>query len=124
MTEEDLQKEISQYTELANKDKNVNASALVINALEHHDDDNVSVKSKRYAYLFSFLFMPLGLFVAVYYFAFSEKKDANKVALVCILISIFTAGAFLILFQIILSSSNVSTDQLQQTPQLLNDLLN
>jgi len=123
MTEQDLQKEILQYTELASKDKNVNASALVINALEHHEDDIVSVKSKRYAYLFSFLFMPLGLFVAVYYFVFSEKKDANKVALFCILISIFTFGVFLILFQIILSSSNVSTEQLQQTPQLLNDLL-
>ena len=123
MTEQDLQKEISQYTELASKDKNVNASALVINALEHQEGDVVSVKSKRYAYLFSFLFMPLGLFVAVYYFVFSEKKDANKVALVCILISIFTFGVFLILFQIILSSSNVSTEQFQQTPQLLNDLL-
>ncbi len=123
MAEEDLQKEISQYTELSSKDKNVDASALVINALEHHEDDIVSAKSKRYAFLFSFFFMPLGLFVAVYYFFFSEKKDANKVALVCLLISIFTAGAFLIIFQVILSSANVSTEQLQQTPQLLNDLL-
>ena len=92
--------------------------------LERIEESNVSVKSKRYAYLFSFLFMPLGLFIALYYFVFSEKKDANKVSLVCVLITIFTAGAFLIMFQVILSSSNVSTEQLQQTPELLNDLLN
>ncbi|MEK7075202.1 MAG: hypothetical protein AAB948_00175, partial [Patescibacteria group bacterium] len=58
--------------------------------LEHIEENNVSVKSKRYAYLFSFLFMPLGLFIALYYFVFSEKKDANKVSLVCVLITIFT----------------------------------
>ena len=38
--------------------------------LEHIEENNVSVKSKRYAYLFSFLFMPLGLFIALYYFVF------------------------------------------------------
>ena len=120
---EEISKEIEQYSELAKQNENVDVSKLMMSALEHTEENNVSAKSKRYAYLFSFLFMPLGLFIALYFFVFSDKKDANKVSLVCVLITIFTAGAFLAIFQVILSSSNVSTEQLQQTPQMLNDLL-
>ena len=120
---EEISKEIEQYSELAKQNENVDVSKLMMSALEHTEENNVSAKSKRNAYLFSFLFMPLGLFIALYFFVFSDKKDANKVSLVCVLITIFTAGAFLAIFQVILSSSNVSTEQLQQTPQMLNDLL-
>ena len=59
--------------------------------LEHIEENNVSVKSNAMRICFLF-FMPLGLFIALYYFVFSEKRQIKY--LVCVLITIFTAGRF------------------------------
>lgn len=119
---ENLEKQVQELAELARENKNVDVSKLMGEAFVRHEENTITPKQRRWAYAFSFLFAPLGLFVAIYYY-FSGKDDGKKTALICVLITVLVVGAFLAIFNMILSSANVTPDQLQQTPQLLNSLL-
>lgn len=85
--EEEVQKKIQDYQELAKSNKDINVAALMISALEQAQRDEIDEKRKKRAYLVSVVAPPLGLLYAVRYW-FSEKADGKHVAKVCVLLTV------------------------------------
>ena len=123
MQEKKLEKQIEQFQELAKENKNIDIGALMLNALEHRNQNLVSAKWKRWAYIISISLPPLGLLFAAKYY-FSSEDDAKQVANICVLLTVVSVLLFVLLGKIIFSSAGVSLDQIQQIkPQDMQQLL-
>jgi hypothetical protein len=112
MAEEKLQELVTEYADLA-KDKNIDAAALLINALEHSSDNNLSSKTKRWGYLISIGAPPLGLIFAIWFY-FSEKDDGKSAGITCLLLTLVSCFLTYFLFKSVISGAGVSTTQIQQ----------
>lgn len=85
--EEEVQRKMQDYQELAKTNKDIDMAALMINALEQARRDEVDEKRKKRAYLVSVMVPPFGLLYAVRYY-FSDKADGKHVAKVCVLLTV------------------------------------
>ena len=109
--EEKIAAELAEIQSLAHENKGVDLNALALNVLQTQNQNFVSAKAKRWAYLVSLAAPPFGLLFAAYYF-FDRKSDAKTVAWVCLALTIFSAIAVWLAFKILLSGGPVS--QIQQ----------
>ena len=118
-----LEQQFAQFTELAKENKNIDVSALMLNALEQEQQNRLSKKWKRWAYIISFGFPPFGLLFALKFW-FSDKSDGKRAAIICIVITAFTILAAYLFFSILLSSAGINNiQQIQDQPQQLQQLL-
>lgn len=123
--EKQIEDQIKQYSELAKQNKDIDVAALMMNALQQHDqpENMLSKKTKRWAYWISLGVPPLGLVYSAYFYFFSEKEDAKHAAIVCLILTAISVGLLYLTIKIFLSTANVSVDQLQQAPDQLRTLL-
>lgn len=77
------------------------------------DKNKVDKKGKRWAFLFSITFPPLGLICAARYFLGSED-DAHEAGWWCVGLTILSLVLFTIFFKLMLSSAGTSVDQINQ----------
>ena len=118
-----LEEQFKQYTELAAENKNIDVSTLMLNALEQEQENRLSKKWKRWAYILSFSLPPIGLIFAVKFW-YSGKSDGKQAAIMCIAITGFILLATYLFFTILLSSAGISSvQQIQNQPQQLQQLL-
>ena len=122
MTEEKLEKEISALRELAAKDKKIDVASLMINAIQKQDQNSLSSKEKRWAYLTSLLFPPFGLIFCVKFY-FSGKDDGESAAWTCGLLTAVSILFFILFLKVLISSSGLSSQQLQDLPNQYQQLL-
>jgi hypothetical protein len=89
MTEDKkLEEKVAMYAALGKDNKNVDVAALMVSAMEQARRDEIDGKKKKRAYMVSILLPPFGLYyVARYYF--SDKDDGKRVALTCLILTIF-----------------------------------
>ncbi|HEX3099438.1 MAG TPA: hypothetical protein VHQ41_00505 [Patescibacteria group bacterium] len=112
MSEQKLEELVNEYASLAKDDK-IDTTALLINALEQEDQNRISTKTKRWAYLISIGAPPFGL-IFVFWFYFSGKSDGKNAAMACLILTIVSSAITVILFKSALSGAGVSTKQLEQ----------
>lgn len=112
MSDEKLEEMVKVYADLAKDDK-IDASALLINALEQEDQNRISSKTKRWAYLISIGAPPLGLIFAVWFY-FGGKSDGKNSAIMCVILTAVSLLITIILFKVILSGSGASVQQIEQ----------
>lgn len=113
MSDKQLEQLAVEYAELAKQDKNVDAAALMINALQQQDQNKLSPKAKRWAYLISLGVPPLGFVFGLYYFTKSES-DSKSAAIICIILTTISLVFSIVFFQSLLNSSGVTVEQIQQ----------
>lgn len=120
-----LEKQFQDYQQLAKQDKNIDVASLMLNAISSHiqNQNVVSSKIKRWAYLTSIGVPPLGLFFAAKYY-FSSEDDARHVANVCVVLTILGLLSYWLMAKLVFSSSGASLSQIQQiTPQEIQQTL-
>lgn len=112
-TEERLSEQMEEYRKLGEKNKGVDTTALMLNALAQAQRDEMDQKKRRRAYWVSVVLPPLGLVVAAYY-ALKGGPDGRRVAINCVIltaIALFLAwGISQLLFA---SVTPEQTDQLK-----------
>ncbi len=113
MDERELAQTFEVFQEAAKENKNVDVAALMLGAMHHAEENRLSNKQRNSAYLVSLLFPPLGLFFALYYM-FSDKSDAKRVALICVIITAVVVVITIFAFQSILSGAGVSSGDLSK----------
>ncbi len=112
MSEQKLEELVNEYATLA-KDDNIDASALLMSALEQEDQNRISPKMKRWAYLISIGVPPVGLlFAAMFYFG--DKSDGKSSAIVCVVLTVISCLVTFVIFKSVLSGSGSSVQQIQQ----------
>ncbi len=113
--EKQLEEQFAEYQKVAKENKDVDVTALMINALQGQQQNQnlVSVKAKRWAYTISVGVPPLGLLFALRYY-FGDEDDGKQVAYICILLTVLSVVAFVILAQSMFTSAGVSVEQIQQ----------
>jgi len=110
----DLAQKVKDYQEAAKNNPNVDIGALMLNALQTQDQNKVSSKAKKWAYLISISVPPFGLLFALKYFMFSDEADAQEVAWTCVILTAVCVALFWIGGKLLLSSSGTSMQQIQQ----------
>lgn len=111
-SEKEVQRKIDQYQELGEKNKNIDVAALMINALEQAQRDEIETKKKHRAYLVSVGLPPFGLLYAIRYY-FSDKDDGKKVALICAILTVCSLLVAWGIGALMFSGSGADTAQLQ-----------
>ncbi len=112
MSDEKLENIVSEYAELA-KDKNIDTAALLMNALQQEDQNRLSTKTKRIAYLVSIAIPPSGFLFALAFY-FSDKSDGKTTAYACIILTVISLVISIILFKTMFNSAGVTPAQLQE----------
>ena len=112
-TEKKLADQVQAISELAKENKNIDAAALMLNALQTSEKNVVSSRAKRWAYIVSIGAPPLGLLFAIRYY-FSGEDDAKRVALTCVGLTIAAVGLLFLFTQMFMSTSGVSLDQIER----------
>lgn len=113
MSDEKLEEIVTEYAALAKEDKNIDASALLINALEQQNQNKLSPSIKRWAYLISIGLPPLGLLFA-FWFYFSGKDDGKSAGIACLILTVISGIISILLIKAIFSGSGTSPEQIQQ----------
>lgn len=113
MSDQKLEELATEYAELA-KNKNIDAATLMISALQQQDQNRLSAKSRRWAYLASLAFPPIGYLIAMYFFFVKDESDAKTTAYWCVALTTISLVLSIVFFNAILSSSGVSVEQIQQ----------
>lgn len=119
MKSDQLEKQFKVYAELAKKDKSIDVTSLMINALDTHtkDADFITAGQKRWAYIISLGAPPLGLFFFVKFW-FSGKEDGHDAAWICLVLTAVSIMIMVILSKVLLSGSGAQLEQIQQlTPK-------
>ena len=120
--EKKLEDELKHYQELGQKNPEVDAQMLMMNALQNRKANLVSPRAKKWAYLLSIGLPPFGLFCALRYF-FGDEDDAKQAALVCTLLTVIGIVGLWLFGKILFSGSGVTIEQLQQiNPKDLREL--
>ncbi|HEX3095585.1 MAG TPA: hypothetical protein VHQ20_00515 [Patescibacteria group bacterium] len=112
MADEKLESLVNEYAELA-KDKNIDAAALLGNALLQDQENKTSTKVKRWAYLISISVPPSGILIGLYFY-FSDKSDGKQTAYVCIGVTLFSLLLSYFIFKAVISGSGASVQQIEQ----------
>ena len=112
-SEKKLEDELKRYQELGQKNPQVNAQILMMNALQNRKANLVSPRAKKWAYLVSIGLPPFGLFFALRYY-FGDQDDARQVAFVCTLLTVISVVGIWLLGKILFSGSGATFEQLQQ----------
>lgn len=121
--EQEAAKKIEIYGQLAKENEKVDATALMLNALEQAQQDEIAAKKKRWAYLVSVGLPPFGLIYAIKYY-FSGKTDGKRAALICVILTVVSLLAAWLIGKMFLSSAGPQLDQLRSVnPNDLKDLL-
>ncbi len=113
MSDKQLEVLATEYAELA-KDKNIDAATLMINALQQQDQNRLTPKTRRIAFLISLGVPPVGYLLALYYFFFKEESDAKTTAYWCAALTTISLVGSIVFFNLILSGSGQSVEQIQQ----------
>lgn len=121
--EKKLEQEFDQLQNLAKDNKKIDVASLMLSALESQNQNLVSKKLRRWAYLISLGLPPLGLLFAIKFY-FSTEDDAKRVAKICIFLTIVSL-LLLWLFSKMFFSSTINNLNINQIQQLQNqDLQN
>jgi hypothetical protein len=117
-----LEERISEFQALGKEDKNVDVAKLMMFSLENRGNV-VSVKKKRWAYIVSLGFPPIGFLLALKYY-FDDEEDARHLANVCVVLTLASLLLVWISFKMLSSgSAGLTSDQLNQIQQINpNDL--
>jgi len=119
-----VEEQFKDYLEMAKRDKNVEAAALMMNALKTQNESWVSVKAKKWAYLVSLCLPPFGLIFVVKYYLSSDKSDARRVANICLILTVVSLVLAWLTLQLLSASMGNNLDQLQKiNPQDVQNLL-
>ncbi len=113
MSDQKLEELATEYAELA-KDKNIDAATLMISALQQQDQNRLSAKSRRWAYLASLAVPPVGYLLALYYYFLKDESDAKYTAYWCVALTTISLVLSVIFFNAVLSGAGVSVEQIQQ----------
>ncbi|MEK9181159.1 MAG: hypothetical protein AAB871_02910 [Patescibacteria group bacterium] len=108
-----IEKQFEAYKNLAKENKRMDVAALMVDALWSENKNSVSPRLKKWAYLISVIAPPFGLLFALKFY-FDDKADAKIVANICVILTIITFVFYLILFNMLLSGSGASLDQIRQ----------
>jgi hypothetical protein len=111
-TEKKLESQVQAISELAKENKNVDAAALMLNALQVSEKNMVSARAKKWAYIVSIGAPPLGLLFALRYY-FGTKDDAKQVALTCVALTVVAVGLLFLFTKMFLASSGVSLEEIE-----------
>ncbi len=121
-SEKKLEKQFSEYQNLAKENKNIDVAALMLHALQNENKNLVPQKQKRWAYLISIGVPPVGFLFALKYY-FDDKEDSQTVANVCVVLTLLSVLSFWIISKLIFSGSGASIQQIQQiTPKDIQEL--
>ncbi len=126
---EELENKLAGIQQLAKEDPNIDATTLMINALEQEHQDLATAKHKKWAYFISISLPPLGYGCAIYYRFFSSTKDRIGTAWWCAGLTTFTIIVSLFTLHIITNAATQVTgqqfnvQQFQQTPDELRAVL-
>ena len=122
-SEKEIEKKIEEYQELAKKNKDIDVASLVMSDLQNRNTNTVSAGLKRWAYLISIFFPPLGLLFALKFY-FDTKDDAKRVAAICVILTVAAVLLTWAIMKMIFSGSGVDLEEIQQiNPQDIRDLL-
>ncbi len=113
MSDQKLEEIVQEYSDLAKENKNIDVASLMVNALQQQDKNRLNQSWKRWAYVLSLTFPPIGLIFGFYYFTKTEN-DAKTAGTVCIVLTAVSIISTVILFNVILSGSGTSLEQIQQ----------
>lgn len=113
MSDEQLTKQVEEYQKVAKENPNVDVGLLMMNALATQKQNQVSAKTKKWAYLISIGVPPFGLLFALKYF-YSDEEDARTVAWSCVILTAVSLLLIWLLGAAIFSGSGTSVQQLQQ----------
>lgn len=123
MSEEKLEQQVKEFTALAKENKKIDVASLMISALSQKDN-NVSSRTKKWAYLISIGLPPFGLLFALKFYLFSDEDDASHVGNVCIVLTIIAVAFIWVMGKMLLSGSGTSLNQIQQiTPKEIYDTI-
>lgn len=111
--DQNLEKKVELYKDLAKTNPNVDVGMLMMNALNNAKQTTVSTKAKRWAYTIALGVPPFGLLVALKYY-FGEEDDAKTVAWTCIILTVVSLLVFWLGSKLLLSGSGTSLQQIQQ----------
>lgn len=112
-SEEQLAEKLKDYQALVHEDKNIDVSALVLNALETQKSSLVSPKQKKWAYLVSIGLPPFGLLFALKFFL-DDEDDAKSTALICVALTIVSIVVTVITIKSLFSGAGVTPAQIEQ----------
>jgi hypothetical protein len=113
MSEEKLEKQFEVYRELAKKDKKIDIAALMIDALQSHQNNLLDAKQKRWAYLVSLVAPPFGLLFAMKFYT-AGKDDSKEAALACVVLTAVSILLGILFFKAVFSGAGTSLNQIQQ----------
>lgn len=118
-----LEETIKEYAEMAKSNKNIDVASLMVSALQREDQNKLKASTRRWAYILSLGFPPLGYVLALWFF-FKSESDAKSTALICAILTTLAIIFTIVLLRMILSGSSTDLEQLQQVnPQEIYDLL-
>ena len=123
MSDEQLEKQIKDYQDLAKQNPGVNVNMLMMNALASEAVKVKNTKSRKWPYLISLGAPPFGLFFALKYY-FSGDEDDKTAANICVLLTIVSFLLLYVFSKMLFSSAGVTPQQIEQiTPQEIHDTL-
>src|SRR5438552_2127248 len=108
-----LEAEINEYAQLAKENPKIDASMLMMNALQTERQSSVSPKAKRWAYLIAISLPPVGLLFALNYFM-KDDDESKQVAWMCVILTVIAIVMFWIFAKVLFSASGTSVQQIQQ----------
>lgn len=111
--DKDLEQTVQTYQSLAKNNPNIDVGSLMLNALQTGNQNRISAKTKKWAYLISVAVPPFGLLFALKFY-FGEEEDAKATALSCVILTILSLAAFWAIGKLFFSSTGVSVNQIQQ----------
>jgi|GEM_PF-1175186 len=115
MDQKQLEQQIETYKQLGKENPNIDVASLVMNAFQTSAGEHnfLSKKEKRWGFLVSIGLPPIGLFFALRFYL-SGKSDGKNAAWICIALTVISIVAFVLLFQVTLSSSGTNLQQIEQ----------
>jgi hypothetical protein len=121
-----IEERISEFQALGKEDRNVDVAKLMMFSLENRGNF-VSAKKKRWAYIISLGFPPVGFLLALKYY-FDDEEDARHLANMCIVLTLVSLLLVWLSFKMFSSGAAGPTDaQLNQVQQInpkdLQDLM-
>lgn len=111
-SEKELADQVEVISQLAKENKNVDAAALMLNALQTSQKNLVSARAKKWVYVISIGAPPLGLLFALRYY-FGSEDDAKQVAFTCVALTVVAVGLLLLFTKMFMSGTGVSLQEIE-----------
>lgn len=114
MSDEQLQKQISDYQQLGKENPNVDVNLLMMNALANENKlASAPGKSYKWAYTVALGLPPLGLLFALKYYFGDDERD-KQAAKICVLLTVVSVILIIVFSKMLFSTAGVNVQQLQQ----------